>query len=396
MNVLVLTPDRVGSTLLQRYLTLIMNSHNYDKPVVNLHEITNGLELYYSEKYQREMVGKPKRRDEQGNLQWGYYQTCDEIIHMLDSTDHYKTSRLALYHLYNRLNHTHKIRDRLEDQLKLYDYLNNNFYLIAAKRHNLFEYGLSWIIQMHSNKLNVFTHKEKGLAFNKLMEEGIVVELKVLRQYLNTYLEYEEWLDRHFNVNINYNYEKDSADLDAFCAKLNIYPNAEKPHTFETSMGMDFKTWNACHYLFSDTSGISKQSQLLLENKTEVPLLEPPKQVAQAENTSWMTREADLTLRAERTDLSVAHSNFLKTHLVEYNNIHKRMWNMRDQRTLVNPIPIKLNTMMEKASMIKNYRECFDTYNAWCEKYGQHDRMLDYQQLKDNVLDELNFWYNNN
>ena len=46
MNVLVLTPDRGGSTLLQSYLTLIMNSHNYDKPVVNLHEITNGVELY--------------------------------------------------------------------------------------------------------------------------------------------------------------------------------------------------------------------------------------------------------------------------------------------------------------------------------------------------------------
>ena len=41
MNVLLLTPDRVGSTLLQRTLTVYMLRRGFDKPVINLHELTN-------------------------------------------------------------------------------------------------------------------------------------------------------------------------------------------------------------------------------------------------------------------------------------------------------------------------------------------------------------------
>jgi len=389
MNVLVLTPDRVGSTLLQRYISIIMQSHNYDKPVVNLHELTNGLELYYSEKHQREMVGKPPTKDSQGNRLWGYHQSLDEIIDILDRTDHYKTSRLALYHLHNR-------NDGLENQLKFYDYINNNFYLIAAKRKNLFEYGLSWIIQTESKKLNVFTHAEKGIAFNKVMEKGIDVDQEMLTQYLDTYLEYEKWISDHFNININYYYERDSQNLDEFVKKLNIYPNNEQAHTFEQSMGMDFKLWNSCHYLFSDTSGISKESVKLLGNSNEIKLLEAPAQVAQNQKKVTGSKTSDLMIRAERTDLSVNHQEFLKQHLDQYNTVSKKMWDMKQDRTLVNPIPIKLNTMMEKASMINNYRECFETYNKWCEYRNQQDRIIDFEQLKDMVLDELNFWYSNN
>ena len=50
MNILILTPDRVGSTLLQRVITIHMNNMKHDKitsPVVNLHELTNGIENYY-------------------------------------------------------------------------------------------------------------------------------------------------------------------------------------------------------------------------------------------------------------------------------------------------------------------------------------------------------------
>ena len=48
MNVLILTPDRTGSTLLQRVLTVYMQINNFDKPVINLHELINGLAKCYS------------------------------------------------------------------------------------------------------------------------------------------------------------------------------------------------------------------------------------------------------------------------------------------------------------------------------------------------------------
>ena len=55
MNVLILTPDRVGSTLLQRLITVYMNMHNFDQPVINLHELTNGLIKYYNSRFNQEL-----------------------------------------------------------------------------------------------------------------------------------------------------------------------------------------------------------------------------------------------------------------------------------------------------------------------------------------------------
>ena len=68
MNVLILTPDRVGSTLLQRLITVYMNMHEFDRPVINLHELTNGLMKYYNPVFNCEVLGKPDNRP------WGYYQ----------------------------------------------------------------------------------------------------------------------------------------------------------------------------------------------------------------------------------------------------------------------------------------------------------------------------------
>jgi len=44
MNVLILTPDCVGSTLLQRLITIYATiNENYNPLTINLHELTNGL-----------------------------------------------------------------------------------------------------------------------------------------------------------------------------------------------------------------------------------------------------------------------------------------------------------------------------------------------------------------
>ena len=96
MNVLLLTPDRVGSTLLQRTLTIYMLRRGFDKPIINLHELTNGLSKYYNTTLNQEVLGKPK------GIEWGYYQKLEEIIDLLKSVEHYKTSRLAHYDIKNR------------------------------------------------------------------------------------------------------------------------------------------------------------------------------------------------------------------------------------------------------------------------------------------------------
>ena len=121
MNVLMLTPDRVGSTMLQRVLTVYMLRRGFDKPVINLHELSNGIEKYYNTEIGQEVLGKPK------NIDQVYYQSLGEVVKLLDSVDHYKTSRLAHYHLVKR-------QDSIAEQLPFYEYLNNNFYIISCRR----------------------------------------------------------------------------------------------------------------------------------------------------------------------------------------------------------------------------------------------------------------------
>lgn len=58
MNVLILTPDAVGSTLLQRLITIYMQFYEFDRPVINLHELTNGLEVYFSADFNQPIVSK--------------------------------------------------------------------------------------------------------------------------------------------------------------------------------------------------------------------------------------------------------------------------------------------------------------------------------------------------
>ena len=117
MNVLILTPDAVGSTLLQRMLTIYMQFHNFDRPVINLHELTNGLARYYSPDFNQELVGKKAVKS------WGYHQSLPQVTEMLSSVDHYKTSRLAHYHLVRR-------GDSVAQQIPFYNYLNENFFII--------------------------------------------------------------------------------------------------------------------------------------------------------------------------------------------------------------------------------------------------------------------------
>ena len=378
MNVLILTPDRVGSTLLQRYLTVIMQEHGYDKPVVNLHELTNGLVTYYSDQHQQNMVGKPANESEG----WGYYQSLDEIMRILDSGDHYKTSRLALYHIQNR-------KDPIADQIKFYNYLNDNFYIIAAKRYNLFEHGLSWCIKTNSKKFNVYTHGQKGEVFNSLVENGIYVDTESMCRYLDRYLQYNQWCDDHFDVSNYFYYEKDIQDLDGFVRKLNIFPNQEQAKSFEDAYGMSWNDWNSCHYLISDTSNIS-QSLLSLENhKQQTKLLELPKQTTISSDS-----QVGAWARSQRTDLSIQDSEFLNKHIQAYENVRQKISDLKDSRKIITGFPIKLHTMMEKASMIRNFPECLTAYNNWCVENNIPDKVIDLEQLKDSVYNELNFWYN--
>ena len=87
MNFLVLTPDGVGSTYLQRALTVYLNASGPD--YYNTHELLNGVELDFNGNLYKKMKG--------------YSQSLSEICELLKSNKAKIISRLAQYRIDGRL-----------------------------------------------------------------------------------------------------------------------------------------------------------------------------------------------------------------------------------------------------------------------------------------------------
>lgn len=342
MNVLILTPDRVGSTLLQRLITVYMNMHEFDRPVINLHELTNGLIKYYSTDFDQEVLGKPNGRA------WGYFQTLEEIANLLHSVPHYKTSRLAHYHIRNR-------QDTLAQQVPFYQYLNDNFLIISAQRDNLLEHGLSWCIQLHSKRLNVYSHAEKVATFYDIYQNRITVEPAALIRYLDQYREYLAWVDNHFQVSSYFHYERHLPQIEKYILGLPIF-NGQQPQSFKDVFDIEFQDWNLCHYLGSDLSGLSTQ----LEYQKDLQL----EYSGQHPTTALVPTKQNLI----ESSLSRADQAFLLAHGANYRVVADAMAELVNKKVLVTSVPIKLQTMLEKKLLIRNYDECVSVYNEWAAK----------------------------
>lgn len=331
-----------------------MNAHEYDKPVINLHELTNGLEPYYSDVYNREILGKPKSRS------WGYYQKLEEIVKLIEDADHYKTCRLARYHIVTR-------GDLIQDQVQFYNYINENFYVISARRNNLFEHAISWGIHGASNKLNVYTHQEKIDTFYNVYKNGVTIHPLKLTYHLDAYKQYIDWCDTYFNVSSYFDYEKDLKNIEQYILGLDIFPE-QKRKSWEDIFSIPWEDWNKCHKLISDFGASDIK---LLENN----------------------RSSDLTPALLQTNLSLVDQNYLATHGEKYVDAYKGIEQLVTQGALVTGIPIKLQTMAEKRKIIKNFDQCVEVYNKWVDKNGMGTRYTD-NDLKQIANDEVKNWYN--
>ena len=208
MHYLILTPDGVGSTILQRLLTVSLHLQN--KKVVNTHELTNGLELT------KGLVTK--------NPSIGYKQSLKEIESLLQKNDKETrlVSRLAKYHIDKR-------QDKTADQYKFYNFLNNFFDTkIMCVRKNIFEYAMSWSIRKKSGILNVYNKIDK----QKVLQVTDVDEEYFLKKCVD-YVNYVKWIEKNFkNVKV-ISYEDMLIESDKVIAKLT---NNNK--TFETHFGV--------------------------------------------------------------------------------------------------------------------------------------------------------------
>ena len=312
MNVLILTPDRVGSTLLQRVLTVYANiNENKIPPTINTHELTNGLVSYHNSTFNCDILSKQPG-------QWGNHQSLPTIVDLLEKRNHDIIGRVAHYHIKGR-------NDSMADQLPFYQYLNDNFYIIACRRKNLFEHAMSWAISAQSKLLNVFSFDEKYITFKDLQKNGMDVQPEVVEKYLRQYDQYLDWVDRHFNVNTYFEYERDMPNIEQFILNLNVFKGWEtRPLTWEDKFDIDWNTWNRMHYLLS-----------------LVPFDHP---------------------------FDEEEKTFIKNNIELYTNCRNFIRDLKLAGVMINEIPIKLHTLKQKADIISNIDQCLLSYNKWVGK----------------------------
>ena len=397
MNVLILTPDAVGSTLLQRMLTIYMQFHDFGQPVINLHELTNGLAKYYSPEFNRELVSKNTLKS------WGYHQSLPQVVELLSSVDHYKTSRLAHYHLVRR-------GDSVAEQIPFYNYLNENFFIIACRRENVFEHAVSMTLNSVTKKLNVYDVYEKVETFYDLYKSGINLDATVFERQLTAYKDYITWSEQYFNIGSYFHYEKDIPRLEQYILDLPVFSSQPNQITWDQNFGLSFNAWNQMHYIRSDPRALS----LLPAQAKEKLLLSSPDPVADYQQHSLPEMPAVYSLAdlaalppdvvntwandaINRTGIVPLLDSDIQQKLAPYQSGYALAKTTIDQMVklgiMIGGPPIKKQTLNDKHKMIKNFDDLVKVYNCWVDKNPGFGLIIDSQAIQTQISSESNFWH---
>jgi len=406
VNVLILTPDAVGSTLLQRLVTIYMQFHDFDRPVINLHELTNGLEKYFSPDFNREIVSKRRVTD------WGYYQSLEQIVQLLSSVDHYKTSRLAQYHIRNR-------QDPLDQQIPFYHYLDSNFFVIACRRHNVFEHALSMSLNTITKRLNVYSPQEKINAFIGLYIDKVEIDQRVFLQQLDAYQQYLDWSANHFNIGSYFYYDQHLTDIEKYILDLPIFCDQSRRVTWQEKFGLLFNDWNRLHHISSDLGRLSLETLRLLRNTpatssqadqfliyqkyalpqwpaihTESDIDNLPGDVQERLKDLVENKSRDgghISLAVQKT-LDHSVRTFIRDHRKAFNDAYDAIEHMQQLDIIASPPPIKKQTLGEKVRMIKNLDRCLETFNEWVDNHPDVSSPVSQLDIEQQIAYEHEFW----
>jgi hypothetical protein len=228
-NYLILTPDGVGSTYLQRALTVFLHSAGLD--YWNTHELLNGLGL--------------QERSLCKNWDLEYSQTIPQICGMLETTSNSLVSRIAQYHI----NCRQTINQ--ENYNRLYDTCNEKYARIFYCTRDPFEYALSWSIRHNTNVLNVYSIKERISVHGEDVKQ--TVDLGYFNRKLEQYSAYEYWAKDNFNITRAVNYDDNHHNVDSMMQQL-----TGLDHNVQDRFGISLQDYSTVRYktsMYMQTKG---------------------------------------------------------------------------------------------------------------------------------------------
>jgi hypothetical protein len=350
-----------------------MQFHKFDQPVINLHELTNGLVKYYSPDFNREILGKPN----QVGKEWGYFQSLEEIVNTLSLVDHYKTARLAQYHINGR-------KDTMADQIPFYQYLDDNFFIISCRRRNLFEHALSWGLNNITKKLNVYNAAEKINSFYDIYKNQVDLDLQGFEHSLNRYSSYLNWCDNHFNVASYFYYEDHISNPEKYILNLPIFSSQSKKITWEDTYNISFADWNRTHYYLSNLGSLA------IDTPGKLLLLQDLSKQTNALDPNYVMM--DIAQQQLVSNLPIDQQYHIKKNIKAYQDAHTSIADMQELGILVSTVPIKKQTLAEKKHMIKNFDQCLTIYNTWAIKNPAVATPFTNDDIHHSVETELQTW----
>jgi hypothetical protein len=370
MNVLILGPDRTGSSFLLNLVTIYMQFHEYDRPVISLYDMGSDLNKYYSDVFNSEVLSC--------NREYTFRQSLPEICDLLKSVDHYKNSRLTFSTMIQR-------QDSVADQNQLYRYLNDNFFIISTRRENLFEHVLSWCIKIQTKGGNAYNANHKFDILADVYRNKITIDQENMHKHLERYRQYLQWCDEQFDVGSYFYYEKHISNIEQYVLQLPIFNNQTQKISWKDKFDIEFNDWNKCNYLISDLSGLSQQlsaanTPLLNNQSADVSSLE----LAVVKSTNKIV-----------PNLGRPDVEFLKKHSKKFVQARNNLDELVNYKILDFPLQIKLQTMIEKKLCIKNFNQCVEWYNEWviANNFGQ---IYSEDTAGQSEIDELKSWHATN
>jgi hypothetical protein len=423
MNVLLLSPDAVGGTLLERLITIYMQFHEYDKPVLNVTHPEGGVGSYYSPDFNQEILSK---RD----MPYGFYQTLDEVAELYKNAQHYVVTKLTYHSMKER-------HDPPNQTVPFYQFFNENYFVIACRRENVFENALSWGIKKISKARNVYSHHAKISSFINYYRDGLEIDPQSLVDSLEQYKNYLQWVDDNFAPSSYYYYERHVFDIEKYILSLPMFSGQPVKKTWADVYGMKFNDWNRCHFLASDLGSIALNNpntfpQIADAIKTSKPTAQTaelpwtmPRVFLESYNhaadPSWPRIETvkefealpdhikqeckdvhHITTHLTHSDLhrnvavnlSAEHHQFLSAHSTNYLKAVKSIERMEQLDIAMGLPPIKKQTLAEKKYMIKNFDQCAEVYNTWIEKNPGIAAPVTSESLSALSANEKTFWHN--
>ena len=439
MNILLITPDAVGGTLLSRMLSVYLQINPQDKPTIDAGHLELGVKVYKNEHLG---IDRCLGIDDDSPH---HNQPLNEVQDMLEQCDqHYTIAKLPWYNLALR-------QDTAEQTQEFYKYINDNFFIISCRRENLFEHSVSWALNKVTGRLNEFKFSEKINNWAYLQQNKITLDPLTVTQSLNDYKKFINWCDTEFELGSIYTYEKDMPNIDNYILSLPMF-DQNNAKTWQDKFGQTFEEFNQHQYHATNINKILNQHIVTEppdtahnyrmykasiavdcavadfvnkynsvkdpswpdvaspEDWEEVPDIIKNECIQDFEINFYLD---NITICKNRLNKSLqqykiivdstesekirklcwnASKTFLDSTADKYNSTITQISEYVDNGVMSSLVPIKKHTLEDKLQLVENLSECIDTYNMWIEQNPNLGSPIDKNKIASRLDQEQSYW----